>query len=60
MITTQELTKYLKIHENTVYEYIKLGMPHYKIGKNYRFELEEVKQWLKEQSENKKNENKNS
>ena len=50
MITTQELAKYLKIHENTIYEYIKLGMPHYKMGKYFRFELEEVKQWLKDRN----------
>lgn len=52
MITTKELSEYLKIHENTIYSYIKRGMPYYKIGpKQFRFELEEVKKWLKEQTD---------
>lgn len=50
MLNTKELTEYLKIHENTVYNYIKQGLPHYRIGKELRFELEEVKQWLKEKT----------
>lgn len=52
MMTTQELVEYLKIHENTIYEYAKQGMPCYRVGKNFRFELEEVKQWLKDRSKN--------
>lgn len=53
MINTKELAKYLNIHENTVYSLIKRGLPYYKIGKQeFRFELEEVKRWLK-QNENK-------
>jgi excisionase family DNA binding protein len=47
MINTKELTEYLKVHENTIYAYIKKGLPHYRIGKELRFELEEVKEWLK-------------
>ena len=49
MLTVKELSDYLKVHENTIYSYIKKGVPFYKIGKrDYRFELEEVKKWLKE------------
>lgn len=47
MIDTEELCKYLKVCKNTVYAYIKKGMPHYRLGKDLRFELEEVKDWLK-------------
>jgi excisionase family DNA binding protein len=47
MLDTKELVEYLKVHSNTVYRYIKDGMPCYRIGKDYRFELEEVKEWLK-------------
>lgn len=51
MLTTKELCKYFKIHENTVYNYIKKGMPVYKVGaKEFRFELEEVKDWFKKNS----------
>ena len=48
MINTEELKEYLKVHENTIYNYIKEGMPYYKIGnRSFRFELDEVKEWLK-------------
>lgn len=47
MMNTRELTEYLKIHENTVFNYVKKGMPYYRIGREYRFEIEEVKEWLK-------------
>ncbi len=49
MFTTKELSEYLKIHENTVYNFIKKGMPYYKLGsREFRFDINEVKDWLKE------------
>lgn len=49
MINTKELSKYLNVHENTIYNLIKRGLPYYKISKQeFRFELEEVKKWLKQ------------
>lgn len=48
MVDTKGLMEYLKIHENTVYAYTKKGMPYYRIGKEYRFDLEEIKKWLEE------------
>lgn len=48
MMTTGQLSKYLQVHTNTVLRYLKLGMPYYKIGREYRYELEEVKKWLHE------------
>lgn len=49
MISTKELAEYLKVHENTIYNLIKKGLPFYKIGsQEYRFEIEEVKEWLKQ------------
>lgn len=49
MISTKELAEYLKVHENTIYNLIKKGLPSYKIGsQEYRFEIEEVKEWLKQ------------
>lgn len=50
MITTQELAKYLQVHDNTVYNLIKQGMPYYRVRADYRFDLEEVKVWLKERN----------
>lgn len=49
MMTAKEVSEYLKIHLNTVYEFVKQGMPVYRIGvKDLRFEIEEVKEWLKD------------
>lgn len=51
MINTKELSEYLKIHENTIYKLVRNGMPCYRIGPTeLRFELDEVKQWLRERS----------
>ena len=47
MLSTKELAQYLKVHENTIYNLVKRGLPCYKIGpQEFRFELEEVKNWL--------------
>lgn len=51
MLTTQELCEFLKIHENTVYQFIKDGIPNVRIGKkSYRFDKEEVLEWLRERA----------
>jgi Phage DNA packaging protein Nu1. len=50
MLTKKELAKELKISIPTVDRQLKMGMPHIKIGKVIRFELNEVVKWLKEQS----------
>lgn len=51
MISTKELAEFLKVHENTIYNLIKRGLPVYKISnQEYRFDVEEVKGWLKQNS----------
>lgn len=51
MISTKELAEFLKVHENTIYNLIKRGLPVYKISnQEYRFDIEEVKGWLKQNS----------
>ncbi len=47
MLTKKELAEELKISIPTIDRQLKLGMPHVKIGKAIRFELEEVIKWLK-------------
>ena len=47
MITLQELIKELKLSRQTIYRLIKDGMPNIRIGRVYRFNLAEVKAWLK-------------
>jgi len=51
MITTKDLAEILKVHENTIYNYIKDGMPSLYIGKKYLFDLDQVLEWFKNRSE---------
>lgn len=50
MLTKLELAQALNVHVNTISNQIKKGLPCIKVGTTYRFDLEEVKQWLKEES----------
>jgi len=54
MLTKQELKDWLKVSIPTIDRLMKQGMPHIKIGKAVRFELDEVIKWLKEQQNNEK------
>lgn len=47
MIKLKELAEYLEVHANTVYRMIKEGLPCYKLGKDFRFKVEEVEKWLR-------------
>lgn len=47
MLTRKELANELNVHTNTIDRKVKKGMPCYKDGKTVRFELEEVKAWMK-------------
>lgn len=47
-LTTMELAKELECHPNTIYKYVKLGMPSKVIKSSYRFELDRVVKWLEE------------
>lgn len=48
MINARELSKKLGMHYNTIYKWIKNGMPCIKTGKEYLVDFEEVIKWLKE------------
>lgn len=48
IITAQELADYLKLNEVTIYKYAKEGkIPGYKIGKQWRFNKDEINKLLK-------------
>ena len=54
-MTPEEVSEYLKIHRNTVYDYIKRGIfPAVKFGKYYRIPKEELDSRLKTLYEPKK------
>jgi excisionase family DNA binding protein len=50
MLSTRELAKRLRVHEQTVRALARDGLPHVRVGRVLRFEnVEEVKRWLSEQ-----------
>lgn len=52
MISRKELAEYLSVSKRTIDRAIENGMPCYRLSTGtIRFELEEVKQWMKEQEE---------
>ncbi len=49
LMTTKQVSDYLQMCKETVYELIKKGdLPAVKIGKQWRFKAEEIDAWLKE------------
>ena len=47
MVNKRELAKELAISVSMVDKLIAQGLPHLKVGKAVRFEIQEVKNWLK-------------
>lgn len=50
MLKITELAEVLRVHVRTLRDWLKKGMPHYKVGNTLRFDLEEVKEWMKNQN----------
>lgn len=46
LLNINELSKELKVHHNTIFNWIKKGMPCFKRGYVIRFNLEKVLEWL--------------
>lgn len=53
MLNTKELAKVFKVHPLTITRWREKGLPFYKIGSSIRFDVEEVKQWVRGQEDNK-------
>ena len=51
LLNMNDLSKELKIHNNTIYSWIKKGMPCFRKGRIIRFNLDKVIEWL-EKNEN--------
>lgn len=47
MLNKKELCKYFDIDNSVLTRWIKQGLPCYHNGRTYRFDLEEVKEWLR-------------
>lgn len=54
LISSAELSDYLGVTTQTLYNWRNTGMPTIKVGAQYRYELEEVMQWLQDREESKK------
>ena len=49
MLTAQELAVYLRVNRSTVYRLLKKKqLPGFRIGSEWRFQIEEVNRWFKE------------
>lgn len=50
IMTVNELAKYLRLHEQTVYKMAKEGrVPAYKVGNRWRFKKDTIDSWLRKQ-----------
>lgn len=48
LLNVDELSKELKVHHNTIFNWIKRGMPCFKKGYVIRFNLDKVMEWLEQ------------
>jgi excisionase family DNA binding protein len=49
ILTVRELAQCLKVHPSTVYRLLKTGqLPAFRIGSDWRFNVEEIDHWLHE------------
>jgi excisionase family DNA binding protein len=49
-LTVDELSEYLQVHKTTIYRMLKQGkLPGFRIGSDWRFSLEAIKQWQLDQ-----------
>ena len=52
LVTTKEMAEILSVHENTLFNWAKEGMPRYKMGSNaVRYDVDEVLKWIRERGE---------
>ncbi len=53
VLTVKELSEYLKVHTSTVYRQLKRGnLPAFKVGSDWRFNIESIDHWRLEQDAN--------
>ena len=49
MLSVKEAAEKFSVHKNTIYKWIRKGMPHIKVGKVIRIDYQEAKAWLENQ-----------
>lgn len=56
IMTVDEVAKYLRMHEMTIYRMATEGrLPAYKVGNRWRFKKERIDEWLLSQENNRNN-----
>ena len=54
LMTVRDLSEYLHVHKSTIYRMLKQHeIPAFRIGSDWRFNIESVHRWCSEQSEHK-------
>ena len=52
VLTVNELAEYLRVHRSTIYRLLKKGLlPGFKIGSDWRFNLEVIDEWRMKQGD---------
>ena len=52
VLTVNELAEYLRVHRSTIYRLLKKGLlPGFKIGSDWRFNVEVIDDWRMKQGE---------
>ena len=55
LMTVEEVAKYLRAQQSTIYTWAKEGkLPGIKIGRFWRFQKEDINEWLEERTRKKK------
>jgi excisionase family DNA binding protein len=50
VLTVSELSEYLRVHRSTIYRLLKKGqLPGFKIGSDWRFNVEAIDEWRLQQ-----------
>ena len=50
LLNSLELGEYLKVTQQTIYNWRNKGMPTIKVGSQYRYNIEDVLKWLESRS----------
>lgn len=46
MLTTQEAAEYMRVHPQEILRWSAVGLPHYKIGKGFRFRKDDLDRFV--------------